>query len=167
MAKLPASLVFPFHTAFCAARGLCAAASQANRAAGRLRRQLTPSANTPPLPRPGAPADCQSAVVCQRADQRVHLRYWESSGRWIFDGEYNRQLCSRPALIIFPTCKPGTSTFRRTLPWNGSAGMLATTARGASHLDITSAPRPTSTSHIFNYEQSAAYSKVQCRPAEA
>jgi hypothetical protein len=47
---------------------------------------------------------------------------------------------------------------QKTLPWgvvlnagyNGSKG---------SDLDITSAPRPTSTSHIFNYEQSGAFSR--------
>jgi len=66
--------------------------------------------------------------------------------------------------ITCPTCRRGTWTCRRhclgrrlDIGYNGSRG---------NHLDITSAPRATASSSgtdpkdlIFNYEQSAAYSK--------
>jgi hypothetical protein len=47
---------------------------------------------------------------------------------------------------------------QKTLPWGVVLNAGYNGSRG-SHLDITSAPRPLTTSPIFNYEQSAAFSK--------
>jgi hypothetical protein len=47
---------------------------------------------------------------------------------------------------------------QKTLPWGVVLNAGYNGSRG-SDLDITSAPRPTSTSHIFNYDQAAAFSR--------
>jgi len=47
---------------------------------------------------------------------------------------------------------------QKTLHWGVVLNVGYNGSKG-SNLDITSAPRPTSTSHIFNYEQSAAFSR--------
>jgi len=47
---------------------------------------------------------------------------------------------------------------QKALPWNVVLNMGYNGSKG-SDLDITSAPRATTTSHIFNYEQAAAFSR--------
>ncbi|MGA2352031.1 MAG: carboxypeptidase regulatory-like domain-containing protein, partial [Terracidiphilus sp.] len=47
---------------------------------------------------------------------------------------------------------------QKTLPWGVVVNLGYNGSKG-NHLDITSAPRPTSSSPDFNYEQSAAFSK--------
>jgi hypothetical protein len=47
---------------------------------------------------------------------------------------------------------------QKTLPWGVVVNVGYNGSKG-SNLDITSAPRPTSTSPIFNYDQSAAFSR--------
>jgi len=55
---------------------------------------------------------------------------------------------------------------QKTLPW-GIVLNLGYNGSKGNHLDITSAPRATSTSPDFNYEQSAAYSKFNAGSVRA
>jgi hypothetical protein len=47
---------------------------------------------------------------------------------------------------------------QKTLPWGVVLNVGYNGSKG-SNLDVTSAPRPSTNSHIFNYEQSAAFSR--------
>jgi hypothetical protein len=156
--KLPSSMVFPFRTAFAPRIGLALklpkqtvvrAGYGVNYTVGQYATFATTMAHQPPFANeqtnevatecaPPA-ADCLSLANGFPVEATV--------GNYALDPHYH-----------LPYVQAWNLDVQKTLPWSVVLNVGYNGSRG-NHLDITSAPRATSTSHIFNYEQSAAYSK--------
>jgi hypothetical protein len=156
--QLPASLVFPFRTAVAPRIGaalrlpkqtVLRAGFGVNYTVGQYTTFATIMARQPPFANeqtnevaitcaPPA-ADCLSLANGFPAPNTV--------GNYALDPHYH-----------LPYVEVWNLDVQKTLRWNVVLNVGYSGSRG-NHLDITSAPRPTSTSHIFNYEQSAAFSK--------
>jgi hypothetical protein len=156
--QLPASLIFPFRTAFAPRLGMALrlpkqtvlrAGLGVNYTVGQYAAFATTMAHQPPFANEqtnevatecAPPAgDCLSLANGFPAAATV--------GNYALDPHYH-----------LPYVAAWNLDVQKTLRWNLVLNVGYNGSRG-NHLDITSAPRPTSTSHIFNYEQSAAYSK--------
>jgi hypothetical protein len=156
--KLPASLVFPYRTAFAPRVGLALrlpkqtvvrAGYGINFTNSQYATFATTMAHQPPFANEqtnevatecAPPAgDCLSLANGFPAAATM--------GNYALDPHYH-----------LPYVQVWNMDVQKTLPWNVVLNLGYNGSRG-DHLDITSAPRPTSTSHIFNYEQAAAFSK--------
>jgi hypothetical protein len=155
---LPDSLVFPFRTALAPRLGLALrlhrqtvvrAGFGINYTVGQYATFATIMAHQPPFANeqtnevatecaPPA-ADCLSLANGFPAPATV--------GNYALDPHYH-----------LPYVQVWSLDVQKTLPWNVVLNMGYNGSRG-NHLDITSAPRPMSTSHIFNYEQAVAFSR--------
>jgi hypothetical protein len=155
---LPASLVFPFRTAFAPRVGVALrlpkqtivrAGLGINYTVSQYATFATIMAHQPPFANEqtnevattcAPPAtDCLSLANGFPAPNTL--------GNYALDPHYH-----------LPYVEVWNIDVQKTLRWDVVLNVGYSGSRG-NHLDITSAPRPTSTSHIFNYEQSAAFSK--------
>jgi hypothetical protein len=156
--KLPASLVFPFRTAIAPRVGLALrlprqtvirAGFGINFTNSQYATFATIMAHQPPFANEQT-NEVSTACAPPAADCLSLANGFPSPntvGNYALDPHYH-----------LPYVAVWNLDVQKTLPWNVVLNLGYSGSRG-NHLDITSAPRPTPTSHIFNYEQSAAFSK--------
>ena len=159
--NLPASLIFPFRTAFAprfgialrlpkqtvlrAGYGINYTVGQYATFAAIMARQ--PIANQPSFINEQTNIAGAACVALSLADGFCPATATATPGSYELDPHYH-----------LPYVQVWNIDVQKTLRWgvvlnagyNGSKG---------NNLDITSAPRPTPTSHIFNYEQASAFSR--------
>jgi hypothetical protein len=159
--KLPDSLVYPFRTAFAPRFGLALrlpkqtvvrAGYGVNYTVGQYAAFATTMARQPMVKEPSfvneQTNEAGSACVqLTLANGFCPAAATATPGNYALDPHYH-----------LPYVQVWNMDVQKTLPWNIVMNLGYNGSKG-NHLDITSAPRPTATSHIFNYEQSAAFSK--------
>jgi len=156
--KLPASLVFPFRTAFAPRVGMALrlprqtvvrAGFGINYTNSQYATFATTMAHQPPFANEQtneAATECASmAADCLSLANGFPAR--ATVGNFALDPHYH-----------LPYVQVWNLDVQKTLRWGVVANVGYNGSRG-NHLDVTSAPRPLATSPIFNYEQSAAFSK--------
>jgi hypothetical protein len=159
--NLPASLVFPYRAAFAprvgvalrlpkqtvvrAGYGINYTVGQYATFASTMARQ--PIANQPSFVNEQTNEAGSACTALTLADGFCPVATTAVPGNYELDPHYHLAYMQAWNLDV-----------QKTLPWGVVLNIGYNGSRG-NHLDVTSAPRPTSTSHIFNYEQSAAFSK--------
>ena len=154
---LPASLVYPYRTAFAPRIGVALrlpkqsvirAGYGINYTVGQYATFATTMAHQPPFANeqtneatecPSTTTDCLSLANGFPAPAPV--------GSYALDPRYR-----------LPYVQAWNLDIQKTLPWNVVMNLGYNGSKG-NHLDITSAPLPTPASQHFNYDQSAAFSK--------
>jgi hypothetical protein len=155
--RLPDSLVFPFRTAFAPRFGLALrlpketvvrAGYGVNYTVGQYATFATTMARQPLKNDSGfVNEQTNEAAAAGQLTLASGFPAPEMLGSYALDTHYH-----------LPYVQVWNLDLQRTLPWNIVLNLGYNGSKG-DHLDITSAPRPEPTSHIFNYEQSAAFSK--------
>jgi hypothetical protein len=155
--SLPSSLVFPFRTAFAPRVGFALrlpkqtvlrAGYGVNYTISQYATFATTMAHQPIASQPSFVNE-QTNEFTSGTGNRLADGFLSpaSNGSYELDPHYH-----------LPYVQAWNLDVQKALPWSVVLNVGYNGSRG-NHLDITSAPRPTSTSHIFNYEQAAAYSK--------
>jgi hypothetical protein len=159
--RLPDSLVFPYRTAFAprfglalrlprqtvvrAGYGLNYTVGQYGTFASTMARQ--PIENDPKFVNEQTNEAGSSCIALALANGFCPVATTATPGSYELDPHYR-----------LPYVQVWNLDVQKALPWNVVLNVGYNGSKG-SNLDITSAPRPTSTSHIFNYEQAAAFSR--------
>ena len=159
--KLPDSLVFPFRTAFAPRVGM----------ALRLPKQTVLRAGYGINYTVGAFASFASAMARQpiAEDPSFVNEQTNVAGSACIALTLTNGFCPAATTSVpgsyevdphyhLPYVKAWNLDVQKSLPWGVVLNVGYNGSRG-NHLDIKSAPRATSTSHIFDYEQSSAFSK--------
>jgi trimeric autotransporter adhesin len=155
--KLPDSLVFPFRTAFAPRFGMALrlpwqmvvrAGYGINYTVGQYGTFASTMARQPMVNQPSFVNE-QTNVAASVGELTLASGFGapDTVGSYALDPHYR-----------LPYVQAWNLDVQKTLPWGVMLNVGYNGARG-SNLDITSAPRPASTSHIFNYEQAAAFSR--------
>ncbi len=163
--NLPASLVFPFRTAFAPRLGVALRLPKQTVVRAGFGINYT-VASTPPLPRPwriSRPLPTSRPTKwLQNARPRRPIAF-----RWLTDFPRRPRWATTRSIrtTTCPTCRSWNLDVQKTLPWGVVLNIGYNGSKG-NHLDITSAPRASASSPntdptnlIFNYEQAAAFSK--------
>jgi hypothetical protein len=165
--NLPDSLVFPFRTAFAPRFGFALRLPKqtvlrggygVNYTVGQYATFATTMARQPIANQPGfvneqtneAGSACAPLTTPNNftlADGFCPAATTAMPGNYELDPRYH-----------LPYVQAWNLDVQKTLPWGVVLNLGYNGSKG-SDLDVTSAPRPTSTSHIFNYEQSGAFSR--------
>jgi hypothetical protein len=154
--NLPRSLVYPFRTAFAPRIGVALrlpkqivlrAGYGINYTVGQYAGFASTMARQPMKYQP-AFVNEQTNVAGKAGDLTLANGFGapETVGNYALDPHYH-----------LPYVQAWNLDIQKTLRWNVVLNAGYNGSRG-SDLDITSAPRPAATSHIFNYEQAAAFS---------
>jgi len=159
--SLPDSLVFPFRTAFAPRFGFALRLPKQtvlrggygiNYTVGQYATFATTMARQPIANQPGFVNEQtneagSACIALTLADGFCPAATTAVPGNYELDPHYQ-----------LPYVQAWNLDVQKTLPWGVVLNLGYNGSKG-SNLDITSAPRPTSTSHIFNYEQSGAFSR--------
>ncbi len=155
--KLPDSLVFPFRTALAPRVGLALrlpkqtvmrAGYGVNYTVGQYATFATTMAHQPLASDPSfVNEQVNEAATAGQLKLAAGFPAPEIVGNYALDPHYH-----------LPYVQVWNLDIQKRLPWNIVMNLGYNGSKG-SDLDITSAPRPTTSSQIFNYEQAAAFSR--------
>jgi outer membrane receptor protein involved in Fe transport len=157
--KLPDSLVFPYRTAFAPRVGLALrlprqtvlrAGFGINYTVGQYATLAAAMAHQPPFANEQtneAATLCGASVITDCLSLANGFPAAQTTGSYALEPHYK-----------LPYVEVWNLDLQKTLRWGVVLNVGYNGSRG-NHLDITSAPLPTSSSQHFNYDQSAAYSK--------
>jgi hypothetical protein len=159
--RLPNSLVFPFHKALAPRLGMALrlpkqtvlrAGYGMNYTVGQYATFATtmarqPMANQPSFVNEQTNVAGSACIALTLTNGFCPAATTATPGSYELDPHYQ-----------LPYVQAWNIDIQKTLPWGVVLNVGYNGSKG-SNLDVTSAPRPSTNSHIFNYEQSAAFSR--------